>query len=514
MEEQITDLITVLTSDRWVDFTQPKSQVVAKYFDSADLNRKQDFFHQLLLSTELYLRIHFHDHEEKAKRKLLLQLPPIIAWDLAVAQRWLENMTITKSRTSSHQSTFSFELKSKNRQKEALRVFAETLKWPNMDEIEYVLEESDKKEKPLEDRSADAMSWFSGIVLPGKSLPWLLMNSLIDCDRDTGEALSYLTHMYPSAGFQYRANTYWSYECIVGKVLSAARGVKQIAGWIGPCIHTPDLKRTECARVRQQEPLDPRLVPKDVESMGVRTNPLGPKDDSYPIDDYEIPMPDTEDVTDDIRVEKLSFVPVKDQPSSIRLGPHAPLVFDAAIYFACGGESWPMKLRYNVDFISAFPCHEGPHGTFVLQLWIMVNSILISLVLFYDFAYRAIKVDDSLVDLHNWGQQSGLSSRGSTSRPSSSKGSLSSKKSMAVAASTTPEYAHMQVKKVLAIEALGVSDNEVFARAWCAHHGHSAIIANIKETCMACAIREAYAACISVVIFTAGGKREEKDPYN
>lgn len=69
----------------------------------------------------------------------------------------------------------------------------------------------------------------------------------------------------------------------------------------------------------------------------------------------------------------------------------------------------------------------------------------------------------------------------------------------------------MQVKKVLAIEALGVSDNEVFARAWCAHHGHSAIVANIKETCMACAIREAYAACISVVIFTEGGKEEEED---
>lgn len=73
------------------------------------------------------------------------------------------------------------------------------------------------------------------------------------------------------------------------------------------------------------------------------------------------------------------------------------------------------------------------------------------------------------------------------------------------------EPAHTQVKKVLVIEALGVSDNEVFARAWCAHNGHSAIIANIKDTCMACAIREAYAACVSVVILTEGGKETEKD---
>lgn len=126
-------------------------------------------------------------------------------------------------------------------------------------------------------------------------------------------------------------------------------------------------------------------------------------------------------------------------------------------------------------------------------------------VLFYDFEYKAIKIDEDLVDLKDWDRQSGR-----TSRPSSSRSSPSSKNKMALAA-TTDELAHMQVKKVLAIEALGVSDNEVFARAWCAHHGHSAIVANVKETCMACAIREAYAACVSVVIFTEGGKETEKD---
>lgn len=366
MEQQIADLITVLTHPTWIDFTNPKNQVVAKFFDSPDQHKKQDFFHQLLLSVELYLRIHSSNHTDKAKRKLILQLPPVIAWDLAVAQRWLENMTITKSRTSESQSTFSFDLKSKTRQKEALVTFAEILKWPNMDEIEYVLDETDRKEKPLEDRSADTMSWFSGIILPGKTLPWLIMNSLIDCDRDTGEALKYLSHMHAAAGFQYRANTYWSFLCIVGKVLGAARGVNQVAGWIGPCIYTPDLKRTECVRIRQYESLDPKLLPRDVETMDLRSNPLGDLDTSYPIDDYEVPMPDTEDVTDLIRMERLSFTPVKEQPAS-RQGTGAPLVFDAAIYFACGGESWPMHLRYDVDFITAFPCHQGPHGMYPLQ---------------------------------------------------------------------------------------------------------------------------------------------------
>jgi hypothetical protein len=363
IDQQITDLITVLSNPKWIDFSHPKNQVVAKFFDAPDQRKKQEFFHQLLLSVELYLRIHSKHHSEKSKRKLILQLPAIITWDLAVAQRWLENMEITKTRISSTQSTFSFDLRSKSRQIEALRAFAATLKWPNMDEVEYVLDEQDLNEKALEDRSADAMSWFSGIILPGRTLPWLIMNSLIDCDRDTGDTLKYLTHMHPASGFQYRANTYWSSQSIVGKVLGAARGVKQIAGWIGPCIYTPDLKRTECVKVRQQESPDPMLASIDVESMDQRTNPLGAPDDSYPVDDYEVPMPDTEDVTDLIRMEKLRFMPVKERSEGTRHTAGPPIVFDAAISFACGGESWPMKLRYNVDFINAFPCHQGPHGT-------------------------------------------------------------------------------------------------------------------------------------------------------
>lgn len=124
-------------------------------------------------------------------------------------------------------------------------------------------------------------------------------------------------------------------------------------------------------------------------------------------------------------------------------------------------------------------------------------------VLFYDFKYKAMKIDEGLVDLHDWGRLSGRKSRPSSSRSSPSK--------KALALTTANEPANLQIDNVLAIEALGVSDNEVFARAWCAHHGHSAIVANIKETCMACAIREAYAACVSVVIFTEGGKETEKD---
>ncbi|KZF20731.1 hypothetical protein L228DRAFT_284675 [Xylona heveae TC161] len=495
MEKQIADLITVLSRSDWIDFRRPENQMVAKFFTSRDQNRYHQFFIQLLLAVELYLRIHCPEHSDIAKRKLLPQLPPKISWDLALAQRWLENMSIGKPQTSSNASEVSFELKSKKRQVKTLREFAWTLKWPNMSEVEYALGKGDREETAVEDRSADAMSWFTGVILPGKTLPWLLMNSLIDCDQDTGEALKYLTYMHPNAGFQYRTNTYWSWECVVGKVLGAARGVNQIAGWIGPCNYSPDLKRIEIACIRTRR-IKQRLSPQDVRSMSKRTDPLGPADESYPVNDYELVAPDTEDVTDAIRIEKLNFRARKG-PQSSSGSPHAPLTFDAAITFAMEGRSLPLRLRYNVDFVYAAPCVAGPHP------------------LFFDFAYRFCKVIN-LHNVHHWGntatatpvtpsgsshsRSSSVAGRGSG--PGRSNSLSDSERDREKAASTyVPD-----IEMVLVVEAFGVPDNEVFARAWCAHWGLSAITADLRRSCAACAIREAYAACVSVVILTNGGR--------
>jgi len=114
-----------------------------------------------------------------------------------------------------------------------------------MPEVEFILSEVDKKEKALEDRSVNCMSWFTGLILPGRTMPWILMKTLIDCDPDAPEALRSLSHMMPNSGLQWRGSTYWSWECILGKVLGAAKGVKQTCGWLGPLMTSPELHRTE-----------------------------------------------------------------------------------------------------------------------------------------------------------------------------------------------------------------------------------------------------------------------------
>ncbi|KAI5292326.1 hypothetical protein KEM52_006436, partial [Ascosphaera acerosa] len=59
-------------------------------------------------------------------------------------------------------------------------------------------------------------------------------------------------------------------------------------------------------------------------------------------------------------------------------------------------------------------------------------------------------------------------------------------------------------KTTYIIDARGSTDKEVFARAWCASVGASAVVGRFERTCLACTIREARACDLGVVIRTSG----------
>lgn len=91
LDKQITDLIMVLSRPDWIDFSNPRNQVATRFiFDRSPGNEEQfhKFFHQLLLSLELELRIQSDQHSDWAKEKLTSQIPPSIQWNLALARRW------------------------------------------------------------------------------------------------------------------------------------------------------------------------------------------------------------------------------------------------------------------------------------------------------------------------------------------------------------------------------------------------------------------------------------------
>ncbi len=323
------------------------------------------------------------------------------------------------------------------------------MKWPNFANVDDFIRSNNYEAKKLENRASDTISYFSGVILPGPTLPFLLINTLVDCDKES--ELGALTHTYPQCGFQYRSTTYWSSKCIVGKVL--APNCREIAGWIGPAISAPDIERVQIVNIRQRRPKQ-QITPDDVKSMTDRSNPLGPPPPTqiYPIKEYQLVIPDLEEAFNTVRIEKLALKPVPNGSTPTEASLADPKLYDAYILFAINGVSWPLHLSFDVSYICAYPCAGGPHP------------------LFYDYVYKAVKVDEILT-INDW---SGLYN------PTSLGLGLSVRNSSERMSNTRRD--ENDIEKVLVIEAFGVPDNEVLARAWASHWGLSAIVASVHKT--------------------------------
>ncbi|KAK4189891.1 hypothetical protein QBC35DRAFT_123364 [Podospora australis] len=513
LDKQIMDLIMVLSRPDWIDFTNPRNQVATKFiFDTSETNAQQyrKFFHQLLLSIELDLRINSRHHMTEAKEKLMTQIPPTIQWNLALARRWRDNIRVEEYGPTPDDVRLRFKLK--RRQVKMLKRFAQMMKWPNLSETIRALKQRDE-DSVLDLVSSHAMAFFSGLALPGPTFPFLIMNSLLDIDPDKAtDDLALLTHLHPSCGFQYRNSyTYWTAACIVGKVLAPT--CRSLAGWVGPARPTSDLSRSQIARIRSRRPQN-RVTPEDIRSMSERSDPLGPPAQVFPVSEYALVAPDREDdgyLTDLVRIELLQLRPCVDRPTTpkstrTRAEATAPRWYDASIQFAIDGVSWPLRLAFDVSFISAWPCSDGPHP------------------LFFDYVYTPVKADE-LVKVRDWnglygGHPHDRNARSLSptanilgGRPATSGGPAGGASTGRTGVSSPSTLSGGDDEKVLVVEAFGVPDNEVLARAWCAHWGLSAVVADVGKTCMACAIREAYAATVTVVILVDDTQDQSKDDY-
>jgi hypothetical protein len=213
LDRQITDLILVLSRLDWIDLTNPRNQVVTRFIfecgsGEAEEGRQQTqmqqqgkqqheeryrkFFHQMLLSLELELRIQSRQHGDWAKEKLLMQIPPSIQWNLALARRWRQNVRVDAFGKTSDQSmslppggsiirlvcrgdqanayllAVRLRYKLKKRQVRMLKRFAQMMKWPNLGETLDNLKQRDE-DFTLDTISSDAFAYFSGLVVPGVS---------------------------------------------------------------------------------------------------------------------------------------------------------------------------------------------------------------------------------------------------------------------------------------------------------------------------------------------------------
>ena len=75
-------------------------------------------------------------------------------------------------------------------------------------------------------------SWFTGLVLPGESLPHLLISALLENDTNVGERVGWEAELY--GGFILPGEgMWWSSFCVVGRVLGGYAGGRECLGWIG-----------------------------------------------------------------------------------------------------------------------------------------------------------------------------------------------------------------------------------------------------------------------------------------
>lgn len=472
IERQIYVLSRTLDSPRWYDFRHIESQTTASLFHAENPKIAHIFYHQLMLSMQLLLNICEPRLNEDHQRSLLNELPERVAWSVAFAQIWRENCAMSKNRRGSEDpilGRYKVTFLRRQHQLERLLEFGRHLKWPRFSQVEESIIIDEDRITPNEKGSAQAMTWVSGLIVPGTSLSWLIMAALLAYDRDATRVSRKFIMFRPNFGFQYRGWSYWYFQCIIAKVMAAAKDVEQSTGWVGPVYFSATLASDQCVLVSQYEP--PRtLSERNVLNLKAQSDVLGPPADDYPVRDY-ISLKLRTKAIHGIQFQRLEF------RTAFRDKQTGNMLYDSCALFVFPGffsSTIPVRLRYNVDFITAPPCHSGPH------------------VLYNGYRYQIVPVDQ-IWRCNFWG--------GACVCPLDRKGPKCKHRIR------SPDL--FDEENVLVIRTSGPPDNEVFARAWCSYMGLSAVVADCKDTCVACAIRNAYAACVSIVIISTG-----KEPEN
>ncbi|KAL8791200.1 MAG: hypothetical protein Q9213_000157 [Squamulea squamosa] len=414
-------LSAILNNHIWIDFSLPSKQFVAQHFADEPWDIAAElFFHQIVLSSELNRRIRILP-TGAAMEEVITSLPRKVAWSVALSQRVLQNLSFRQLDLAAvnHRKCDVLFYRNKIGQLSKVLDFGYALKWPSMSQMEARTMVESESDTIRCSWSPPSLTFLSGAIVPGPTTSWMLLSCLLDCNPSHRSTLIELERLHPQSGFQYLGATYWYWKCIVGNVLGAMQGSSSVAGWIGPCIHTPDLARVQSIRVCQEQPAQ-RMKIRDIGTIAERTDPLGSSDAPCSSSDFTLILPNFSNTVDNVRVEKLA---IKDptQYNSRDSDEH-----QVAVQIAVDGISEPIRLRYNVSFIAAAACWAGPH------------------LLHCKYAYKIVRVDR-------------LVCTGWAARVSAEAKSTEKQREI-----TDAE----EDDEVLVIEAYGVADNAVLARAW------------------------------------------------
>ncbi|OGM43004.1 hypothetical protein ABOM_009273 [Aspergillus bombycis] len=334
-------------------------------------------------------------------------------------------------------------------------------------------------------------SWLSGFVFPGEQISHLLMATILENDPDALAKLGPIANLY--GGFAYNGLTWWSKECVVGRVLASLEDTKECLGWIRSAVVPNDAWTVQSLdnswfEVSVQPPLSmpgkPRI--RQGNKLAFESTPLGRGERvsgafSLPLDtplEKDLKKVSFETLTfsgkDGQSLENTSH-PIADRTImtfSIASGTDSPWKVSLQLRYTSGSSRLTNAARRATSYRTTAhaplgvvrrrrPAVQAPDTT-VSQA---IHSTAESLPEHY-------VPDDAFLE-------------------DSPRSNLHSN--------------HHKKHEVLIVDARGGHERETFARAWCASIGYNALIGRVGRTCLACCIREARAISVKVVLRVDSG---------
>lgn len=354
-------------------------------------------------------------------------------------------------------------------------------------------------------------SYLTGLILPGESLSHLTISTLLENDSAAVAALGDEASLY--GGFVYQACSWWSKSCIIGRVLGVVG--TECSGWVAvPHVPSGWEETSGWIDIFTQEISTTKMVEDEgaVEKEGSFIRGIADFDS---IDPRELRIPAVEETKSNAEIKFLELhlaVPsAKDLKEPVHPGidetPKTQRKFTASLAFtldysrsdeqsdsySSGGEvlnstdnvnhdlddhgdtvtpkDLIVQLRFDVYFITSYPCTPPPQS----------RMRVITRPQHTDMSSSEYTASSLIAHpLHN-----------------SHTYSIVQLPSLFDHCCSLPDLK----EEILVLDARAGSPAELLARAWCAESALHAVVARRERTCLSCAVREARAAGVSIVIW-------------
>ncbi|RVX69331.1 hypothetical protein B0A52_06926 [Exophiala mesophila] len=398
-------------------------------------------------------------------------------------------------------------------------------------------------------------SWLSGLILPGSSICDILIGTLLE--NDTAPHLVRTLgwegcHPLRGSGFICDGSSWWSKSSIVGRVMAASHGTKESMGWIWVPNFVPLYEATKQPLVDRWVKLKtypvattrsrPRIF--DGDRLAEDSTPLGVGKGGIMSSEFSMLTDHVLDHDDKPQIEVRKVEVHLASSNATDATPEHPLSawasFELLLSSPPPAEDSGLaprvvskQVRYGLDravyFVTAFPCRL-PHGHATFAPGSsdasyeqtrppprhQAHEHIPAHPLHSTYKYEAKTLSD-IIGVDSEGR--GLDH---VAEPPNPCGRHDSEVWVIDARSVLPPHHHDTISLSSSVSnSSAVTDTsvetaipcpdesetytqicgkEILARSWCAEKGRNAIIARVGRTCLSCAIREAKALEISVVI--------------